>query len=129
MGSGLLDDLVITQADDKGVPVLRLRGGLDLLTLPGLQGALAAIPLTVPQVVLDMHALEFIDSTGVRGLLQADFARRAVGGSLVFIAPTDGTFARTVRLLRLLDRLDVRDDDPGSEGDGLSQVGTSPGDT
>jgi len=127
--AGLLDHLVITHTDDKGVPVLRLRGGLDLLTLPELQGALAAIPLTVPQVVLDMRALEFIDSTGVRGLLQADFARRAVGGSLVFIAPSDGTFARTVRLLRLLDRLDVRDDDPGGEGDGLSQVGTSPGDT
>jgi hypothetical protein len=64
----------------------------------------------------------------VRGLLQTDFARRAVGGSLVFIAPSDGTFARTVRLLRLLDRFDIREDDPSGEGDGLSQVGTRPGD-
>ena len=105
------DHLVITQTDDGGVPVLRLEGGLDLLSLRMLEDALAAGAPAVGEVVLDMRALEFIDSSGVRCLLQQDAARRERGGSLVFVASPDGTFARTVRLLRLWDRFEIREDD------------------
>ncbi|HJZ61779.1 MAG TPA: STAS domain-containing protein [Miltoncostaeaceae bacterium] len=106
-----MEHLVITQGEKSGAPVLRLEGGLDLLSLRVLEDALAAIPPPTSEVILDMRALEFIDSSGVRCLLQQDTARRERGGSLAFVASPDGTFARTVRLLRLWDRFQIREDD------------------
>lgn len=60
--------------------VLRLSGELDLARAPLLQGELESTELTTAaMVVLDLQALEFIDSTGLRVLLTAHERARAHG--------------------------------------------------
>jgi anti-anti-sigma factor len=58
--------------------VVRLRGDLDLATSPRLQHAIEA-DLVQDLVILDLAALSFCDSSGLRVLL--DMHRRARGGT------------------------------------------------
>jgi anti-sigma B factor antagonist len=67
--------------------VIRLSGELDLATAPGV---LAAVEAEVAErgaraVVLDMRDVSFIDSTGVRTLLEAS---RAADSALTLLAPS-----------------------------------------
>ena len=47
-----------------------IRGDIDLATAPDLAAAMASIRDTYGRLVLDLSELEFIDSTGVRVLVQ-----------------------------------------------------------
>ena len=60
-------DLTVAR-DDRGACRLTLRGELDLATVPRLEHALANAG---EDVVLDLRGLTFMDSTGVRVLLEA----------------------------------------------------------
>ena len=68
----------------EGLVALGLSGELDIETVPifeaALEQALADPPATV---VLVMHRLEFLDSTGLRAILEADERLRGQGARLV----------------------------------------------
>ena len=49
---------------------LQLQGDLDLATAPDCRGAIDSIPASYGRLVLDLSKLGFIDSTGVRALVQ-----------------------------------------------------------
>jgi anti-anti-sigma factor len=51
--------------------VLLLRGELDLATIDGVRARLDALQAERRAVVLDLDALSFMDSTGIRLVLQA----------------------------------------------------------
>jgi anti-anti-sigma factor len=62
----------VVEADLLGAPGLAVRGGVDVGAVPALERALdAAIKTTVGAFVLDLCDLEFLDSSGLRLLLDA----------------------------------------------------------
>ncbi len=69
--------------------VLALAGEIDLYTAPRLQAELtAALAGTKPaQIVVDMSAVEFCDSTGMNVLLAAHRLASEKGGDLTLAAP------------------------------------------
>ena len=95
-------DLTVAQ-DAQGGSRVTLRGELDLGSAPQLEQALGA---TNGRVVLDLSGLTFMDSTGVRVLLEAAERSR---GELRIVPPPGGdarvTFEETgiARLLPLVD--------------------------
>ena len=82
-------DLIVTPHPPGGRR-LTLRGELDLATAGRLEAALAD---GGGPVVLDLSALTFMDSTGVRTLLEA--AERDFGG-LRIVPPADGDARTTI---------------------------------
>jgi anti-sigma B factor antagonist len=53
--------------------VLRLDGELDLASVPALENAMTEETFDgMAEIVLDLRGLEFIDSTGLRAILQQD---------------------------------------------------------
>ena len=81
-------DFDLTVAHDaQGGSRVTLRGELDLGSAPQLEQALAA---TNGRVVLDLSGLTFMDSTGVRLLLEA----AELGGRELLIVPPPGGDAR-----------------------------------
>jgi anti-sigma B factor antagonist len=69
--------------------VLALAGEIDLYTAPRLQGELtrALDAAEHAQIVVDMSAVEFCDSTGMNVLLAAHRLASERGGDLVLAAP------------------------------------------
>ena len=68
-----------------GVVVLRLRGELDLATASELSEQLGRAERDGSVVVVDLRGLEFMDSTGVALLANADRRARERGGRLVVV--------------------------------------------
>ena len=92
--TGVASDLLRTgfsaRADStNGVIVLQLRGELDLATAPGLGQAInRALDARPSTLRLDLSALTFLDSTGIRVLIAGSRRAGAEGCSLVLHAPT-----------------------------------------
>jgi anti-anti-sigma factor len=63
--------------------VVTLRGELDLGSVPDLDRALDT--LTAEDLVLDLRALDYLDSAGVRLLLERHSAVRALGRRLTIV--------------------------------------------
>ncbi len=64
--------LVVETSDDGDAVVLSLRGELDLTSAQTFERELRAVESGNPrQLVIDLSALEFMDSTGLRTLLSA----------------------------------------------------------
>jgi anti-sigma B factor antagonist len=96
--------------EDAGSGRLRLIGDLDLSTLEAFRSGVD--DLTGPaDVTLDLSELAFIDSSGIRAMLQVHLALRAEGRRLVLLAPTP--FVRRVfDTLELAGNgVDIRDED------------------
>jgi anti-sigma B factor antagonist len=94
--------------DDRGACRMTLRGELDLATAAQLEHALAEAG---GDVVLDLRGLTFMDSTGVRLLLEAAEAR---GAELRIIAPQDGDVRVTIEETGIAPLLPLVE--PGAEG-------------
>lgn len=93
--------LRITRSDAPGVIMLRLQGELDLASAPDLSAAVQEAFVDAPQpVVLDMSGVGFIDSTGVRTLLEAQH----VGGRDLILMTPSAAVTRVLDLTRLRGR-------------------------
>lgn len=77
------DGFDISRTDDG----LRLSGELDAHTAPLLQAALADVD--DERTVLDMAGVAFVDSSGLRVLIQAHQAAGEAGRTLVLTNPSD----------------------------------------
>jgi anti-anti-sigma factor len=76
--------LEISSELDGGTLCVWLRGELDLASAQRMEDSFAQIDGERPQrVIVDLSGLEFIDSTGLRLLLQADTRAREHGYELV----------------------------------------------
>ncbi|MGI8803485.1 MAG: STAS domain-containing protein [Solirubrobacteraceae bacterium] len=83
MGGSIYRDFDIDTVDDGDTVRLVVRGELDLATAPRLSERLAEIEATAaPLIVIDLTGVPFIDSTGLRALLEADFRSRENGSRL-----------------------------------------------
>ena len=77
---------VIVEHRDDGAVTLRVTGELDLGSAPTLKKALEKAEDQNPQsVVLDLSQLTFMDSTGIRAILQARARATAAGRRLALV--------------------------------------------
>jgi anti-sigma B factor antagonist len=99
---------VTTHARPEGVHV-ELTGELDLATAAKLEDELRRVEADdPPMVVLDLQALSFMDSSGLRALLAADSRNRGAGRRFVLVRG-DERVQRVLRITRLDERLDIVD--------------------
>ena len=97
-----------------------LTGDLDIASYPqALERVEEAERHQPPLLVIDLAALEFVDSTGVRLVLDADQRARAQGRRVAVRLGT-GPAERVFRMLGLLDMLDVAPDRDGGPPTGRS---------
>jgi anti-sigma B factor antagonist len=83
-----------------GAVAVRCEGELDLASAPALLQALTRLvgeEVPVP-IVLDLSGVAFMDSSGLRALIEADRLRRQAGRSMALLAPS----APVVRVLELV---------------------------
>ena len=100
-------DVTTTERPD-GVQIA-LSGELDLASAARLEDELKSIEGSNPGVVvLDLQALSFMDSSGLRALLAADARARERGGRLVIVRG-DERVQRVLRITRLDERLEIVD--------------------
>ena len=94
--------------------VLRLMGELDLSGVDLFERTLEAeLGAEVGIVALDLRALTFMDSSGLRALVMADGRVKNAGGKLVVVRPY-GPVERVMRLTDVAERLELVDDVPTS---------------
>jgi anti-sigma B factor antagonist len=83
-----------------GRTLVALRGELDLVDAVAVSAALASVAAREPWIIVDLAALEFIDSSGVAALARGRRQARQAGGDLVLAAPQ-----REVMLVLAITRL------------------------
>lgn len=101
--------LTMRSERDGALHTIRLEGELDLATAEELERELMRVESSdALSIVLDLSALEFIDSTGVRVLLQADARSRADANRLALLRGPKAV-QRVFELTGILDRLPFAD--------------------
>jgi len=93
-------DLSTRESD--GQVIVTLRGQLDLAEAARVAAALAVVAAREPQIIVDLAALEFIDSSGVAALVRGRKLARRAGGELLLAAPQQQVL-RVLTLTRLID--------------------------
>jgi anti-sigma B factor antagonist len=88
--------------------LLRVAGEVDLETAPELSAALdAALTSSERAVVLDLAEVDFIDTSGVRALLDGRRLATERGTELTVIAPPGSAARRLLELTELIEALGV----------------------
>jgi anti-anti-sigma factor len=99
--------LRVERTSDAGMITLTFTGDLDIATLVEAEDAVAAAEREAPDVlVVDLSGLGFLDSSGVRLVLQAEARARVAGRRLAVVLGT-GRALRLFEVLGLLSRLEV----------------------
>jgi anti-sigma B factor antagonist len=101
-------DLTIEQRGDRAL--VALSGELDISTGMRLETDLERVERDTPEViVLDLRGLDFMDSTGLRIIINADARARESGRRLVLIRGND-MVQRLLSVTRLDERLEIVQD-------------------
>jgi anti-anti-sigma factor len=88
-GGGLAERFDVWVMSGPRRTVVRPSGELDLNTVPQMETSLhEALAAGTPELVLDLHALEFCDAAGLQVFLRARRAALAAGASLWLERPT-----------------------------------------
>src|SRR3954464_14442527 len=103
-------DLLIETRSADGVEHLVLSGEFDLAAVPGFEDRIAKVEEGTPSaLVIDLTALEFMDSSGLRALVAADDRARRAGRRLA-IVPGPPAVRRVFEITQLDQRLDLVED-------------------
>jgi anti-anti-sigma factor len=70
-----------------GHVVVALGGELDLVDAASVMAALMKVAAREPEIIVDLAALDFIDSSGVAALVRGRTKARHAGGDLLLAAP------------------------------------------
>ena len=89
-----------------GHVVVALGGELDLVDAAGVAAALVTVAGREPEIIVDLAALEFIDSSGVAALARGRKLARHAGGDLLLAAPRQQVL-RVLAITRLVDDFSV----------------------
>jgi anti-sigma B factor antagonist len=102
-----MSQLEVRREQEGNVTIVSFRGEFDYAEMGMAQEEIcAAEAQESPVLVLDLSDLEFMDSSAVRVILQADSRARADGRRLALVTGT-GPPHRVLSILGLTDRLDV----------------------
>jgi anti-anti-sigma factor len=100
-------DFTIASQADNDVGRLSLAGEFDLAGIEQFEAAIDRLELDAPQtIVIDLSALTFMDSSGLRALVMADQRARREGRRLA-IVPGPPPVRRVFEITQLTDRLDL----------------------
>ena len=101
--------LKMESAREGEVHRLRLLGEFDLAGAKAFKEEIDRIDASdAEQIVIDMSDLEFMDSTGLRLLIETDMRHRENSGRVRYVRP-QGEVARLLELTRVDERLDFID--------------------
>lgn len=89
-----------------GHVVVALGGELDLVDAADVAAALVTVTALEPEIIMDLAALEFIDSSGVAALVRGRTYARHAGGDLLLAAPRQPVL-RVLAITRLADNFSV----------------------
>ena len=89
-----------------GHVVVALDGELDLVDAADVAAALVTVAASEPEIIMDLAALEFIDSSGVAALVRGREHARHAGGDLLLAAPQQPVL-RVLAMTRLTDNFSV----------------------
>jgi len=104
-----LGTLTLRSARDGDIHAIDVSGELDVANASDLESELQRIEATDARtIMLDLGDLQFIDSTGIRVLINAHARSRADSGRLVLLRPTGHVF-RVLEISGLVDRLPFAD--------------------
>jgi anti-anti-sigma factor len=82
-----------------GVPIVRVRGEIDLSNADGVLTLIdGARDEDAPGLVVDLRNLEYLDSAGVRLLFRASRSVQASGGRFVAVVPRESPVRRVLDL-------------------------------
>jgi anti-sigma B factor antagonist len=95
----------IAVAPVDGATVLSVDGELDMATADRLVGAATEIPAGYEPLVLDLSRVSFLDSSGMRALLDVADTAAGAGRPVALLQPS-------VAVTRLLDLVDLRSSFP-----------------
>ena len=109
---------------DEAVATIVVSGELDLATVPQLS-AIVGEHCDARLLVLDLNAVTFIDSTGVRLLIEADRACAGSGSRLVVLAG-NGPVRRVLDLCELDGRLALAAHHPSPAAQRVAVTDTGP---
>ncbi|MDX3114523.1 STAS domain-containing protein [Streptomyces scabiei] len=98
---------VVSTATDS-IRVITVAGEIDLDTIEPLRQALAVPNLPRPRIVIDMHQVTFMDSTGINTLITAHRTLTEAGGWIRLAAPTKAVL-HTLQLVGLETLIDCRE--------------------
>ena len=100
-----------TSDRDDGIHV-QLTGELDISSASGVESRLIEIEQKAPdRVILDLRRVNFIDSTGLSMIINADGRARKAGRRFTIVSG-DGVPRRILRTVGLEEKLDVLSDLP-----------------
>ena len=96
-------DLVVQVEEQDGWAVVRASGDIDLTTAPRLREQLVKLVVGgQPRLVLDLQAVDFVDSTGLGVIVGMLKRTRSQGGDLRLVSTRNGL--RKILELTALDR-------------------------
>jgi len=107
----------ISVVDDHGEITVVLGGDVDIATVGEVRRALAeAIEAAHRRVVVDLHRVEYLDSSGIKALVRANIRARVTGKELR-VRGADGAVRRILELTGIDHVLDVDESPrPGEAG-------------
>ena len=106
--------LVISSDHEGDEARVVLEGELDLASSSQVEERLAGLQAERPaRIVVDLSGLAFIDSTGLRTLIQADQRAREAGSEMI-LRPGDESIQRVFELTGALDVLNFEPADAGA---------------
>ena len=79
----------ISTAIEGASATMALVGKLTVATAPRLEAAFAELPEGITDVVLDLSALDYVASAGLRVVVSRDKALRKSGGNLRLVHPNE----------------------------------------
>jgi anti-anti-sigma factor len=110
-----MNDFSITRTDDTVQVHLAIRGDLDLYRAPTFDDALVAVEGEKwPTIVLDLRALEFLDSMALRLIMRTQ-ARAQQDGRRLLIVRGPEFLDRVLELSGLGQHLQIVDEPPAAE--------------
>lgn len=94
-----------------GVPVVDVRGEIDLATVPDLLKAIGVAGSRLngrPILVVDLGETAFMDVAGLQSLVEETRAMEGLGGELRVVVSEEGPVTRVFELLEVDQMLDLR---------------------
>lgn len=106
--------LTVTVQPGVAATVLSVQGELDMATAETLWAQVQDVLESPPNsLLLDLTDLDFLDSSGCRGLLRAARAGERVGVPVaIVVPPTNGSVRRVVEFMQFRELLPVLDERP-----------------
>jgi anti-sigma B factor antagonist len=92
----------LSTRDGNGHVIVELRGEFDVADAAAVVAAFAAIVVRQPVIIVDLAALDFIDSSGVAALARGRNLARQAGGDLLLASPQHRV-VQALTLTRLID--------------------------